>query len=153
MHSHRKRGEHMPIQAAFIVPHPPLIIPEVGRGEEKQIQNTVDAYNKVGKRIAELKPETIVVISPHSVLYSDYIHISPGQGGRGDMGRFHAPDVVIKKKYDSPFIAALSEEAKKAQISAGQNGEKDASIDHGVMIPLYFVEKYYTDYELVRVSI
>ena len=153
MHSRWKRGEHMPIQAAFIVPHPPLIIPEVGRGEEKQIQNTVDAYNKVGKRIAELKPETIVVISPHSVMYSDYIHISPGQGARGDMGRFRAPNVEIKKKYDSPFILALCEEAKKAKISAGQNGEKDASIDHGVMIPLYFVEKYYSDYELVRISI
>jgi len=80
----------MPIHAAFIVPHPPLIIPDIGRGEEKSIQNTVNAYNRVGKRIAEIKPRTIIVISPHSVMYGDYIHISPGQGGKGDMGRFHA---------------------------------------------------------------
>ena len=27
----------MTVSAAFMVPHPPLIIPEVGRGGEKQI--------------------------------------------------------------------------------------------------------------------
>lgn len=28
----------MAIQAAFMLPHPPLIVPEIGRGEEKKIQ-------------------------------------------------------------------------------------------------------------------
>ena len=28
----------MAILGAFIVPHPPLLIPEVGKGEEKQIK-------------------------------------------------------------------------------------------------------------------
>src|ERR1035437_7555175 len=107
----------MPIHAAFIVPHPPLIIPQIGRGEEKKIQNTVDAYEKIGQRIAEIKPQTIIVISPHSIMYSDYIHISPGSEGRGDMGRFNAKDVEIKKKYDSSFISALCEAAKRNNIS------------------------------------
>lgn len=143
----------MPIHAAFIVPHPPLIIPEVGRGEEQKIQNTVNACLQAGQKIADIKPQTIIVISPHSVMYGDYIHISPPPGGRGDMGRFHAPDVILKKKYDSPFINALCEVVKRAGIPAGTDGEKEPSIDHGAMVPLYFVEKYYTDYELVRISI
>jgi AmmeMemoRadiSam system protein A/AmmeMemoRadiSam system protein B len=143
----------MPIHAAFIVPHPPLIIPQIGRGEEQKIQNTIDAYEKIGQRIAEIKPQTIIVISPHSIMYSDYIHISPGSEGRGDMGRFNAEDVEIKKKYDSSFVSALCKASKRNNISAGTSGEKDAAIDHGVLVPLYFVEKYYTDYELVRISI
>jgi len=143
----------MPIRAAYIVPHPPLIIPEVGRGEEKKIQNTIDAYNEVGRRIAEIKPQTIIVISPHSVMYGDYIHISPGQGGRGDMSRFHAQEIIVKKKYDSTYIFALCEAIERHGISAGTCGEKDASIDHGAMVPLYYIEKHYTDYELVRISI
>ena len=143
----------MPIHAAFIVPHPPLIIPEIGRGEENKIRNTVDAYDKIGQKIAEIRPQTIIVISPHSIMYGDYIHISPGPGGRGDMGRFHAEDVEIKKKYDSSFIFALCEAVKRNNVSAGTSGEKDAAIDHGVLVPLYFVEKYYSDYELVRISI
>ncbi len=56
------------ISGAFMVPHPPLIIPEIGRGEERKIQDTVDAYREIAGRIAALKPETIVLISPHQVM-------------------------------------------------------------------------------------
>ena len=37
----------MSIVGAFIVPHPPIILPGVGKGEEKDIQKTIDAYRKV----------------------------------------------------------------------------------------------------------
>jgi hypothetical protein len=30
----------MSLIGAFIVPHPPIIIPEIGRGEEKKISHT-----------------------------------------------------------------------------------------------------------------
>ena len=36
-----------PILGAFMVPHPPIILPEVGRGEEKKIRATTDAYEAV----------------------------------------------------------------------------------------------------------
>jgi len=62
-------------------------------------------------------------------------------------------NVEIRKKYDSTFIFALCEAVKRNNVSAGINGEKDSDIDHGALVPLFFVEKYYTDYELVRISI
>ena len=63
----------MAIVGAFAVPHPPMIIPEVGRGSEKQIESTIAAYEKVADEIAALKPETIVISSPHSVMYGDML--------------------------------------------------------------------------------
>ena len=57
----------MAIKAAYAVPHPPLIIPGVGRGRERGIQATIDAYEEVGRRIAALAPETLVISTPHSV--------------------------------------------------------------------------------------
>lgn len=68
----------MGISAGFMVPHPPLIIPEVGGGEEKKIQKTIDAYRKAAQMISSLQPETIVLLSPHQIMYADYFHISPG---------------------------------------------------------------------------
>ena len=65
----------MSIIAAYMVPHPPMIIPQIGRGTEKQIQETIDSYRNVAREIASLKPETIIISSPHSVMYSDYCHI------------------------------------------------------------------------------
>ena len=74
----------MSVLAAFAVPHPPIILPEVGRGEERKIQKTIDAYRAAMRRAAEFHPETIVLTSPHTVMYADYFHISPGDaGGRG----------------------------------------------------------------------
>ena len=34
----------MPILAGFMVPHPPMIVPAVGRGSEKQVEKTTRAY-------------------------------------------------------------------------------------------------------------
>ena len=61
----------MSILAGFMVPHPPLIIPGVGKGEEKQIQETINAYEKVGDEVAALAPDTIIFTSPHTVMYAD----------------------------------------------------------------------------------
>jgi AmmeMemoRadiSam system protein A/AmmeMemoRadiSam system protein B len=143
----------MPLLGAFIAPHPPLIIPAIGKGEEKKIQKTIDAYFQMGHEVAALRPETIIVISPHSIVYEDYIHISPSRSAAGDFGRFGAKGVSIAKDYDTAFVDSLCEAAKSADIPAGTFGERDKSLDHGVLVPLSFVEPYYTDYKLVRISI
>ena len=48
----------MGIIAAYMVPHPPLIVPDIGKGEEKKIQKTVDAFLEVARRIGEQRPDT-----------------------------------------------------------------------------------------------
>lgn len=46
----------MAVKGAVMVPHPPLIIPEIGRGQERGIQSTIDAYHEAAKRIAAWNP-------------------------------------------------------------------------------------------------
>ena len=62
----------MAILAGFMVPHPPMIVPDVGRGSESQIKETIKAYEQVADEIAALEPETIIITSPHSIMYADY---------------------------------------------------------------------------------
>ena len=40
-------GKFMSILAAMAVPHPPIILPEIGHGEEQKIQATTAAYQEV----------------------------------------------------------------------------------------------------------
>jgi len=143
----------MLLKCAFIVPHPPLIIPEIGRGQEIKIRKTIDAYEKIGKRISEIKPDTIVLTTPHSILYSDYIHISDGEGSKGNFREFGEVEVGMQADYDAQFVHKLSALAEENNIPAGILGEKKKALDHGTMVPLYFVNKYYSDYKLVRISI
>jgi AmmeMemoRadiSam system protein A/AmmeMemoRadiSam system protein B len=143
----------MPVVGAFIVPHPPIILPEVGGGEERKIQKTTDSYKEVARRIKDLAPETVVLVSPHSIMYADYFHISPGDGASGGMRQFRAPQVTVTARYDTEFVRALSEKARADGIPAGILGEKSAALDHGTMLPLLFVNQEYTDYKLVRIGL
>ena len=141
------------IQGTFMVPHPPLIVPEVGRGEEQKIQDTIDAYHEVGRRIGGLQPETIVLLSPHQVMYADYFHISPGNGAAGDLGQFGAGQVRFEVRYDREFVENLCKLADAGDLPAGTAGERERRLDHGTMVPLYFVNQYWKDYQLVRVGL
>lgn len=143
----------MSILAAYAVPHPPIMIPEVGRGQEAKMRATRDAYRAVMKAVAELKPETVIVTSPHAVLYSDYFHISPGASAEGDFGEFRAPQVTVRARYDAEFVSALSDTCARADFPAGTLGEKKPRLDHGTMLPLYALNEYYRDYKVVRASL
>ena len=143
----------MSVVAAIMVPHPPIILPEVGRGEEKKIAASEQAYQKAAALAAEFKPDTIVLSSPHAVMYADYFHISPGKSAQGDMGRFRAPQLRFRVSYDEAFTAELARLADEEGFPAGTLGERSAELDHGTMIPLYYIDKYWTDYRLVRVGL
>jgi len=143
----------MSVLGAFIVPHPPLIVPQIGRGEEGKIQKTIAAYEKAAQEIAALKPDSIVLTTPHSVLYSDYLHISPGNGAKGDFSMFGAPGVIFTVSYDTALRETLIDLAQEQGIPAGTLGERSPALDHGTMVPLYFLNQHYRDYRLIRVSL
>ena len=143
----------MPIVAAFAVPHPPLALPGVGRGQERQIASTLDAYRRVAKRIAELKPDVLIISSPHATSYYDYIHISPGTRGKGDFGAYGDPTDRIEVPYDTQLVSAISKEAARVRVPAGTAGERVKELDHGVMVPLYFIQMAGTTVPIVRIGI
>lgn len=149
----------MSIIRGIMVPHPPIIIPEIGRGEEQKINETLRSYTELGREIAELAPETIVITSPHSILYADYFHISPGKSAAGSFESFSAPQVRVSVDYDTEFVDEIVTLADQHGFPAGTMGEREASLDHGTMIPLYFINKGYArlgkepDYQVIRIGI
>ncbi|MCR5746641.1 MAG: AmmeMemoRadiSam system protein A [Lachnospiraceae bacterium] len=143
----------MSILAGYIVPHPPLAVHEVGRGDEEAIQATLDSYMQVAQDIASLKPDTIIVTSPHTVMYGDYFHISPRQAAHGDFGSFRASSVFFDVAYDTELVSEIEHKCYMQGFPAGCEGERDMRLDHGVMVPLYFINKCYKDYKLVRIGL
>ncbi|MEN6418693.1 MAG: AmmeMemoRadiSam system protein A [Clostridiaceae bacterium] len=143
----------MPVLMAAIVPHPPIILPEIGKGQEWEIRSTTAAYKEIAKRVREKKPETIVVLSPHATSYADYFHISPGTKARGDFSRFGAKQVEVTAYYDEEFSKALEVAAKRAGIPAGTQGEREKTLDHGTMIPLTFLAEKELPCAIVRIGL
>ena len=143
----------MSILAAFMVPHPPMIVPAVGRGSEAQIRETTEAYERVAREIARLAPETIVITSPHAVMYADYFHISPGERAAGSFAQFRAPQVSFSETYDTELRDRLCALAEERGLPAGTLGERDRTLDHGTMVPLWFIRKEYTEFKLLRIGL
>jgi len=143
----------MAILGAVQVPHPPLILPEVGHGEEKRIQSTIDAFDAAAKFIADLQPDTVIISSPHSILYSDYFHISPGPSAKGSMAQFGAPQLKFSCAYDEELVKAVEAAAKEKNIPAGTLGNRKPELDHGTMVPMYFLAKYCKTCKIVRLAL
>lgn len=143
----------MAIISAYMVPHPPLIVPEIGKGQEQAIEHTIKAYHEVAQRIGREQPDTIILFSPHQVMYTDYFHISPGKGAKGDFSNFRAGNVKMEVSYDTEFVKRLCELTDNAFFPAGTDGEREKQLDHGTMVPLYFVNQYWKNYKLVRIGL
>ena len=135
------------MKRGYLVPHPPLIVRGVGNGNE--IPDTRRAFERIAGEIEKINPETIVIISPHSILYGDYFHIAPGKGATGDFGAFGARDVKISVSYDEEFASLTGDLARAAGLPAGPLGERKPELDHGVTVPLYFIKTR----RVVRISL
>ena len=143
----------MSVLAAYMVPHPPMIVPQIGKGSEKQVAETIRAYQEVAAEIEKIRPETVIISSPHATLYADYFHISPGKTADGDFGRFGAPQVSFREQYDTELTKKICDLAKQKGFPAGTLGERERQLDHGTLVPLYFLEQRYKNFRLVRIGL
>ena len=143
----------MGIIAGFMVPHPPMIVPDIGRGSEAQVAETTKAYERAAEEIAALEPETIVITSPHSIMYADYFHISPGGRASGSFASFRAPGVRFSESYDEKLAAEICRLADEEDFPAGTLGEREAELDHGTMVPLWFIRNRYKGGKIVRIGL
>lgn len=119
-----------------ICPHPPLLIPEVGRASIKRVAATREAMEHLAELVGE--PETAVVISPHSDGYGDAHVVRTAPRLRGDFGRFRCPEASFSFDNDLPFaelLLALAGDSKKLRL-VPDDGDV---LDWGVLVPLSFL--------------
>jgi AmmeMemoRadiSam system protein A/AmmeMemoRadiSam system protein B len=147
------------ITAYYTMPHPPIIIPEVGRGEEKKIKNTYDACESVGKEIAELKPDTIIVITPHGNMFSDAIALSFEHSIAGSLKQFRAPEVSMDFEIDLDLTQKIIDKSYENDIPTAEVTSnfikrygKEYELDHGTIVPLYFIKDKYNSFKLVHIT-
>lgn len=147
------------ISAFYTMPHPPIIVPEVGRGEEKKIQATSNAFRKAVGEIAFQDIDTIIIITPHGPVFSDALALSCEENIEGDLGKFGAPKVKFNQKVNIPLTEKIIEMAEKENILTARITKDSAKdyglkyeLDHGTMVPLYFINEKFAKYKLVHIT-
>lgn len=147
------------ISGYYIMPHPPIAVPEIGKGEDEKIINTKNACCKIGDDIKEMKPETVIIITPHGPLFRDAISLSYVPTISGDFRRFGVPQVKFKFDVNMDLtekIMKCAENYDVMTVPITSNSIKEYNIlcelDHGALVPLYFVTKRYSDFKIVHIT-
>lgn len=142
----------------FLMPHPPVIIPEIGQGEERKVINTVKACIQIGEKINAVNPDTIIIISPHGVVFKDAVAMITSKELKGDFGKFGAPQVEFNCHIDLKLTKSIIDNANNYGIQVAEINEKSSvrynvpfELDHGAMVPLYFIDKN-RSYDLIHVT-
>lgn len=138
--------------SAYIMPHPPIARHGVGRGEEKIIQNTLDAYRAASELIAQDAPETIVIISPHNVVFRDAFYLSPGKTYEDGLYRFGDSEDRLSIPYDTELADEIAKLAEESDIPVVRDDVYAKEPDHGSAVPLLFVRESYTNFRVVRIA-
>lgn len=145
---------------AYLMPHPPIMVHEVGRGEEEKIERTISSAVEVAEDIERLKPDTIIiVVPPHGPSFSDAMNINSVDTIAGDLGNFGAGQVKLEYKVDTELVDIILKNASARRIPAVPVDKEKVrkyrvlgNLDHGALVPLYFINKKYKEFKLVHIT-
>ncbi len=139
----------MALTTIALLPHSPLLIPEIGRANFSFLAKTVASYETIKTAILAESVDTIVIISPHSTPESDSFVINV------------APEMTIQL-HDFGFIPSKTSLAGDAfladQIASVLRPEfpvqliSEDTLDHGSAIPLYLLKEAYGAAKIIIIS-
>ncbi|MFN2363301.1 MAG: hypothetical protein ABR596_03305 [Halarsenatibacteraceae bacterium] len=123
----------------LLLPHPPIIIPEVGGRKRKEAAETISAFEKITEEFVEDDTDLIISVSPHGEIDWNQITIDRAETLKGDLGKFNARNVRIKLKGASKLAAQVVNvfsQKNKYEVKGIDSG----NLDHGLMVPAYYLE-------------
>lgn len=124
-----------------VVPHPPLLIPDIGHGQERTISATIRALEKLAGELGQADPETLVLVSPHGATIYKAMGVATCPSSRGNLTVWGSREPEYVFDNDLELVKALQEEAKTAGIPLQSIGERRYDLDHGVLVPMHFLIK------------
>lgn len=148
------------ILGVYVMPHPPIIVPEVGKGEEKRLKKTSEALEFCSDEIAAVAPKTIIILTPHGNSVSNCFTLMTKDKLEGNLARFGAPRVSAVFECDFHLAKQIVSNANLSNLPCIELNDKLAidngvstSLDWGAIVPLYFVLKKYSQFKLVHISV
>lgn len=135
----------MPLVHSVFVPHPPILVPEIGRGEETKCSATLAAYRLVARNLVEAQVDTVLLISPHATLLREGVTIVDDEFIGGDFAQFGAPKLTLSFPCHQELAKAFAAQLPEGKLHS-------TKLDHGALVPLYFLHEAGWQGKLLLVS-
>jgi len=124
---------------AGIAPHPPIMVPEVGREAIAEVRSSIDAMAELTERVIASGAETVILISPHAPLDPYAFVAYQGPKLFGDFSNFRAPSSMVTAALDSEVLDAITRYAARQSLEVLTL--ENQNLDHGTAVPLYFLQR------------
>lgn len=124
-----------------ITPHPPLLIPNVGKEALTQLEKTREALAHLEEDLYLSRPDSIVIISPHGHLLAEAFTMNISADFTNDFKEFGDLTTSVSYQGDIGLSAHIREESKKhSELPLVLLSEK--VVDHGTIVPLLYLTKH-----------
>ncbi len=138
----------MPWIWAALMPHPPIIVPEVGRGRETEAAATLAGARTLVERLSALprrgRPDVLVLLSPHQPYANGALFLNSAPEIKGGLERFGAPEVRFSLRTSQAWPDLVHHlEESGFQLASGEVG--NLTPDHGATVPLYYLAQAFED--------
>ena len=124
---------------AGIAPHPPIMVPEVGREAIVDVRSSIDAMAEMTRRVIASGAETVIVISPHAPLEPSVFVAYDGPQLFGDFANFRAPTATVQAPLDDAMLQEITRIAAEQKLEVTRL--RGVDLDHGTAVPLYFLQR------------
>ncbi|MBI5077263.1 AmmeMemoRadiSam system protein B [Candidatus Falkowbacteria bacterium] len=119
-----------------IVPHPPILIPNVGKENLDKLKKTISALEILENDLLAARPDMAIIISPHGEINFNAFTINTNQIYKADFRNFGDFATKLQFKPDLEFINALR---GKNETTSPMKLISSERLDHGSAVPLYYL--------------
>ncbi len=130
----------MSLVFAGITPHPPLLLPTIGKEETKKVEKTKKAFLQMEQILYATHPDVIFIISPHGSYFADAFTLNVCPEYETDFSEFGDISTKTKFKGDSALAYKIRKAVSAQNLPLATIGEK--KLDHGSSVPLCFLTSH-----------
>lgn len=140
----------MSLVFAAITPHPPLLIPAIGKDNLKTISKTKAALERLEEDLYLSHPDVIVIISPHGKLLPDAFSMNVCSTFESDLKEFGDLTTKLSFKGEIRLPSVVREACKSKEYKTVMISEP--KLDHGTIVPLFYLTPHLPDITVMPVG-
>lgn len=126
----------MAILFSAIAPHPPILIPAIGKENISLLQKTLESYRKLEEYLYASQVETLIIISPHGAVHSESFTMNLSPEFIINFEYFGDLSTKIEIKGD---IGASYKIRENLETKAPLQLISEPILDHGCGVPLFLL--------------
>lgn len=141
----------MPVVAAAVLPHSPLLIPTIARHHAPLFAATTAAVEEIVSDIYAAKPDLIIVLTPHGVSYPGTVVVSSSDSYQANLEEFGDLQTALDASGAPGLTHQLKVVAEREHLPMVL--QTFPSLDYGVGVPLYFLRQAKIETPILPISV